>query len=116
MIWTPESDPAFAGESHKYDRPIPSRAFLLQWLHDRGLPTTAEDLIADIGLADQPDQVEAVTRRLAAMERDGQLVCNRRGAYGRNPRRRGLTAERAGRASALSCSPLYAGGRAGAVR
>ncbi len=82
MIWTPESDPAFAGESHKYDRPIPSRAYLLQWLHQRGLPTTADELIAAIGLADQPELVDAVTRRLAAMERDGQLVCNRRGAYG----------------------------------
>jgi ribonuclease R len=82
LIWTPESDPAFAGESRKYENPVPSRAYLLNWLRDCGVPTTADALIEAIGLAGQPDLVEAVTRRLAAMERDGQLVCNRRGAYG----------------------------------
>ncbi len=82
LTWTPERDPAFAGESHKYERPIPSRAYLLQWLQERGVPTPADELLAALGLAGQPDMVEAVTRRLQAMERDGQLVCNRRGAYG----------------------------------
>lgn len=82
MTWTPEQDPAFAGEIKKYERPIPSRAYLLQRLQEGGVPATAEAVLEDLGLVDQPDMVEAVTRRLHAMERDGQLVCNRSGAYG----------------------------------
>lgn len=82
MIWTPERDPAFAGEVRKYERPIPSRAFILQWLAEAGVPTPTEELLATLGLDRDPEVADAVTRRLQAMERDGQLVCNRRGAWG----------------------------------
>ncbi|MFP5383736.1 MAG: ribonuclease R [Gammaproteobacteria bacterium] len=82
MIWTPESDPAYGAETRKYEKPIPSRAFILQWLTALGKPATAEEMLAGFRLGDDPEQVEGVTRRLQAMERAGQLVCNRRGAYG----------------------------------
>ncbi|HEY0663891.1 MAG TPA: ribonuclease R, partial [Thiobacillaceae bacterium] len=82
LTWTPERDPAFAGEMRKYERPIPSRAFLLQWLQERGQPTPTDELLSVLGLDRDPEVADAVTRRLQAMERDGQLVCNRRGAWG----------------------------------
>ncbi len=82
LIWTPERDPAHAGELRKYEHPIPSRAFLLQWLQERGQPTPTDTLLTTLGLDKDPIVVDAVTRRLQAMERDGQLVCNRRGAWG----------------------------------
>ncbi|MFP5440229.1 MAG: ribonuclease R [Gammaproteobacteria bacterium] len=82
MTWTPERDPAFAGEMRKYERPIPSRAFLLQWLQERGQPTPTDELLSVLGLDRDPEVADAVSRRLQAMERDGQLVCNRRGAWG----------------------------------
>ncbi|MFZ5756929.1 MAG: ribonuclease R [Pseudomonadota bacterium] len=82
LTWTPEIDPAFAGEMRKYERPIPSRAFLLQWLNETGRPVPTDELLSVLGLDRDPDVAEAVSRRLQAMERDGQLVCNRRGAWG----------------------------------
>jgi ribonuclease R len=81
LTWTPESDPAYGAETRKYDKPIPSRAYLLTWLSELGRPATLDEILADLGLA-EPDQAEGVARRLQAMERAGQLVCNRRGAWG----------------------------------
>ncbi|MFZ5723755.1 MAG: ribonuclease R [Pseudomonadota bacterium] len=66
----------------KYERPIPSRAFLLQWLQELGRPAPTDELLAVLGLDRDPEVADAVSRRLQAMERDGQLVCNRRGAWG----------------------------------
>jgi ribonuclease R len=42
---------------------------------------TREDLVATLGLEGE-DDLEALRRRLRAMERDGQLLRNRRGGYG----------------------------------
>ncbi len=75
-----ERDPMFEREKERYERPIVSREYLLNHLEGAGRPLTLEDLIADLDVAEE-DQ-EALRRRLRAMERDGQLVCNRRGAYG----------------------------------
>src|SRR5690606_3387789 len=50
-------------------------------LQDSAGPLTKEELLKHFGYQDERD-VEALGRRLGAMVRDGQLVCNRRGAYG----------------------------------
>ncbi|GAB6041671.1 hypothetical protein JCM17961_23460 [Endothiovibrio diazotrophicus] len=50
-------------------------------LADRGVLMSREELEAELGLRSE-EQVEALRRRLRAMERDGQLVLNRRGGYG----------------------------------
>lgn len=73
-------DPEAAREAEKYDNPIPSRELILQRLADRGEPAAREELAAEFGLYDE-DQIEALRRRLRAMERDGQLIYTRRGTY-----------------------------------
>ncbi|MDD5576129.1 MAG: winged-helix domain-containing protein, partial [Acidithiobacillus sp.] len=75
-----DRDPMFDREKEKYERPIVSREYILSYLESAGQPSTLEDIIADLEVSEE-DQ-EALRRRLRAMERDGQLVRNRRGAYG----------------------------------
>ncbi|HUR41323.1 MAG TPA: ribonuclease R [Verrucomicrobiae bacterium] len=81
--WT-EQDPGFAQEQAKHASPLPSRNFLLKLLGEHAGPLTADELATHFGLP--PEQVEGLDKRLQAMIRDGQLVQNRRGAYGPLPR------------------------------
>lgn len=74
------TDPQFEREAARYERPIPSRELILEVIHEADGPVPFEPLAERLGLSD-PVDIEALTRRLRAMERDGQLVCNRRGAY-----------------------------------
>ena len=76
-----KSDPHAEREASKYENPIPSREFILQHLSDSGQPSTYEQLLDDFGLTTE-DELEALRRRLIAMVRDGQLLRNRKGAYG----------------------------------
>ncbi|WP_136066219.1 ribonuclease R [Modicisalibacter radicis] len=78
--WTLSDDPQAAREADKYDKPVPSREYLLARLEEYGKPITDENMSRMLGLEDE-NQQEAVRRRLAAMERDGQILRNRRGAY-----------------------------------
>ncbi len=68
-------------EAEKYEHPIPSREFLIDFLAERGRPATYRQLLAELHLETSNEQ-EALRRRLLAMARDGQLHQNRRGAYG----------------------------------
>jgi ribonuclease R len=54
---------------------------VLQTLEARGRPMSASDLSAALGIESARDIV-ALTKRLRAMERDGQIIRNRRGDYG----------------------------------
>ena len=74
------TDPEAAREAEKYENPIPSRELILAHLVERGAPATREQLFQELGL-DGADAEEALRRRLRAMERDGQLIYTRRGAY-----------------------------------
>ena len=78
--WTLSDDPHAEREAHKYDKPAPSREYLLARLEEVGKPITHEKMSRLLGLDDEELQ-EAVRRRLAAMERDGQVLRNRAGAY-----------------------------------
>lgn len=81
--WT-ELDPDYAREQAKHATPLPSRNFLLKHLGEHAGPLTIEELAAHFAL---PDEARAgLDKRLQAMVRDGQLVQNRRGAYGPLPR------------------------------
>jgi ribonuclease R len=73
-------DPEAAREAEKYENPIPSRELILQHLSERGSPAAREQLVEEFGLVSE-DDIEALRRRLRAMERDGQLIYTRRGAY-----------------------------------
>lgn len=74
------ADPYFEREQAKYEHPIPSREYILEVLRERGRPLDRDELIKTLSL-DSPEAVEALRRRLRAMERDGQLHRNRRGGY-----------------------------------
>lgn len=73
-------DPYWSREVRKYDNPIPSREFILQSIDDASKPLKFEE-IAEILELTEDDRLEGLRRRLIAMQRDGQLLCNRRGGY-----------------------------------
>jgi ribonuclease R len=73
------ADPFFERESARYEFPLPSREYISQVLTDEGLP------LSFIGLTELMDisgsEREMFQRRLGAMEREGQLMRNRKGDY-----------------------------------
>jgi len=75
------NDPHAQREAERYAYPIPSREVILQLLAERGQLLTTEALAQELHLTSERD-VEALTKRLSAMLRDGQLLQNRRGGYG----------------------------------
>lgn len=53
----------------------------MTYLEERGMPLSREEFCNEWGISDSWE-IEAFSRRLKAMERDGQLIRNRRGGYG----------------------------------
>ena len=78
--WKLSDDPHAEREASKYDNPVPSREYLFASLEEYGKPITPENLSRMLAVDDE-ERLEGVRRRLAAMERDGQILRNRRGAY-----------------------------------
>ena len=74
-------DPFAEREAAKYDNPIPSREYIIDILRQADGPMSREQLTVALQL-DEDEHIEALRRRLRAMERDGQLMRNRRQAYG----------------------------------
>jgi ribonuclease R len=74
-------DPMAEREAAKYEHPVPSREAVLQLLAERGEPMSFEAIASGLAVTAERD-LEAFGRRLRAMERDGQLLRNRRGLYG----------------------------------
>lgn len=79
---TRKKDPHAAREAAKYDKPIPSREFILSLLKQSDKPLSRLAIATALGIAGNDEAEEALRRRLRAMERDGQLHSNRRGCYG----------------------------------
>ena len=73
-------DPFLEREAEKYESPIPSREFILAHLAKRETPASREELGNELNLSGE-EALEALRRRLRAMERDGQLVFTRRQCY-----------------------------------
>ncbi|WP_251358120.1 ribonuclease R [Kangiella sp. TOML190] len=73
-------DPQAELEAKRYQNPIASRQYILQVLEDNGKPASFEKLCELLKLVESEDQ-SALQKRLNAMERDGQLICNRKGDY-----------------------------------
>ena len=71
-------DPYLEREREKYDFPLPSREFILQLVEEAGGPLPADDLAFRLDI-DVDEEGESFQRRLGAMQRDGQLIINRRG-------------------------------------
>ncbi len=73
-------DPFAQREAQKYGNPIPSREAILQLIEQEGRPLNRKQIAERLGIEDE-DQLEALRRRLRAMERDGQLLFNRKQRY-----------------------------------
>ncbi|MDR2450839.1 MAG: ribonuclease R [Candidatus Accumulibacter sp.] len=76
---TRKKDPYFQREAARYERPLPSREYVLMLLEEQGRPVSCDQLCALLDVGE--DEQESFGRRLAAMEREGQLMRNRKGAY-----------------------------------
>ena len=74
-----KNDPHFSREAARYPLPLPSREYVVQVLADQGRPVSFDFLcdLLDVHKAER----ESFVRRLAAMEREAQLMRNRKGAY-----------------------------------
>ena len=73
-------DPHFEREAQRYEKPIASRELILETLAEAGSPLEFDEIAVALSITDA-EALEALRRRLRAMERDGQALCNRRGAY-----------------------------------
>ncbi|MEX0734588.1 MAG: ribonuclease R [Steroidobacteraceae bacterium] len=73
-------DPRFREESERYSQPIPSRELLLAKLAEAQKPIGYDALAAMLGIR-EPAEREALSKRLGAMVRDGQLLLNRANEY-----------------------------------
>jgi ribonuclease R len=74
-----QQDPRFGEESARYERPVPSREWLLKALAEAREPLAFPALADRLGLP-EPERA-ALVKRLEAMVRDGQLLRNRAGQY-----------------------------------
>ena len=73
-------DPYAEREASRYEQPIASREMILEVLAANDGPMDAAALAKRLGLG-APDRFEALSKRLSAMLRDGQLLQNRRGEF-----------------------------------
>lgn len=74
-----KNDPHFERERKTYEQPLPSREYILQILEEQGMPISFEQLCKLLDV--RKDEIEMFQRRLGAMEREAQLMRNRKGAY-----------------------------------
>lgn len=71
-------DPYLEREKVKYSNPLPSREFVLQILEEQGVPLFPHELASMLSI--DTDEQQFFERRLRAMEREGQVIINRKGA------------------------------------
>ncbi len=71
-------DPYLEREKQNYQHPLPSREFILETLSGFGVPVSIEKLSESLEIEDH--EFDAFGHRLRAMERDGQVMRNRKGA------------------------------------
>ena len=75
------NDPHASREASRYSNPIPSREYIMGHLESRGEPAQFNVLCRELQLENR-EACDALEKRLNAMCRDGQLICNRSGSYG----------------------------------
>jgi ribonuclease R len=71
-------DPFYEREKEKYENPLPSREYIIQTLEAAACPMSESALAAKLAINE--DELIAFERRIRAMEREGQLMRNRKGA------------------------------------
>jgi len=72
------ADPHAQRESSNYEHPLPSREYILQVMSEQGVPLHVETLYELLDISDR--EKEIFNRRLNAMEREGQIMRNRKNA------------------------------------
>jgi len=72
------NDPFASREASRYDTPIPSREMVLNTMSEQGAPLSIEQLYILLEISE--DEREIFNKRLNAMEREGQIIKNRKGA------------------------------------
>ena len=77
----PPTDPHAAREQGRYEHPIPSREVILGLMEVADAPMAFGDIAGQLNLTGERD-LDALGKRLRAMQRDGQIISGRRGAYG----------------------------------
>jgi ribonuclease R len=70
-------DPHIEREKELYEYPLPSREFILKILNEQGVPVTELTLHGLLEITQE--EKENFSRRLSAMMREGQIMCNRKG-------------------------------------
>lgn len=73
-----KADPYAQREAEQYEHPLPSREYILDVMAEQGVPLRVEELYELLEIQDR--EKEIFNRRLAAMEREGQIIRNRKGA------------------------------------
>lgn len=76
-----KTDPHADREADNYDNPVPSREFIIELFEKEQKPLRLKQVAQHFDIEDD-ERFEAISRRLKAMARDGQLIRNRRGAFG----------------------------------
>ncbi|MBV1883965.1 MAG: ribonuclease R [Pseudomonadales bacterium] len=80
--WSSDKDPQADREARNYDNPIPSREYIAEYLAKVSKPVSRAQLARAFALDKDSVQEDALRRRLRAMERDGQLIRDRKGDFG----------------------------------
>ena len=70
------ADPFYEREVERYDEPLPSREYILQLITEAGCPVDVDAFSEQLLITD--DERDLFQRRLGAMQRDGQLMLNRK--------------------------------------
>jgi len=70
------ADPFYERECERYDAPLPSREYILQLLTEAGCPVDVDAFVKQLAITDA--ERDLFQRRLGAMQRDGQLMINRK--------------------------------------
>jgi len=71
-------DPCGEREADRYESPMPSREYIRAVLEEEAVPVDERRLAKLFGLA--PHEIEPFQRRIGAMEREGTVLRNRKGA------------------------------------
>jgi ribonuclease R len=71
-------DPHREREAGRYEHPVASREYILETLRERGVPVDESELEKLMRVP--ASELEGFSRRIAAMQRDGEIIRNRRNA------------------------------------
>ena len=70
------ADPFYEREMERYESPLPSREYILQLLTEAGCPVDVDAFAKQLAITEA--EQELFQRRVGAMQRDGQLMLNRK--------------------------------------